>query len=49
MDLIGLPFQIIVGNKSINENLVELKNRKSGELSVVKIDEVVGNLKDSAL
>ena len=49
MDLIGLPIQIIVGNKSINENLVELKNRKSGELSLVKIDEVVGNLKDSAL
>ena len=45
MDLIGLPFQIIVGNKSINENLVELKNRKSGELSLVKIDEVVGNVR----
>lgn len=31
MDLIGLPWQIIVGNKSLETNQVEVKNRKTGE------------------
>lgn len=31
MDLIGLPWQIIVGNKTLETNQVEMKNRKTGE------------------
>jgi prolyl-tRNA synthetase len=31
MDLIGLPWQIVVGPRGLANNLVEVKNRKSGE------------------
>tara|TARA_Y100000741_G_scaffold361389_1_gene345257 strand:+ start:16 stop:1344 length:1329 start_codon:yes stop_codon:yes gene_type:complete len=46
MDLIGLPFQIIVGNKAISDNLVEIKNRKTGEASEVKIDTISDKIKE---
>ncbi len=36
-DLIGYPLKIIVGNKSVNENLVEIKERKAGKIHLVKI------------
>ena len=31
MDLIGLPYQIVVGPRGLANNLVEIKNRKTGE------------------
>ena len=31
MDLIGLPWQLVVGPRGLANNLVEVKNRKSGE------------------
>ncbi len=31
MDLIGLPWQVVVGPKGAEKNMVELKNRKTGE------------------
>jgi prolyl-tRNA synthetase len=31
MDLIGLPWQLVIGPRGIANNLVEVKNRKSGE------------------
>ena len=46
MDLIGLPFQIIVGNKAISENLIEIKNRKTGEVFEVKTDNISGKIKE---
>lgn len=42
MDLIGLPWQIILGNKTIETGVVEVKNRKSGERQEVSIVDVVG-------
>jgi prolyl-tRNA synthetase len=30
-DLIGTPFQVIVGDKGLAQNTIEIKNRKSGE------------------
>lgn len=31
MDLIGLPWQVVVGNKTLETGIVEVKHRKSGE------------------
>ena len=31
MDLIGLPYQIIVGPRGLKEGIVEVKDRKTGE------------------
>ncbi|HOG17751.1 MAG TPA: proline--tRNA ligase [Syntrophales bacterium] len=38
-DLIGVPLRITVGPKRVAEGKVEIKSRKSGEVSVVALDE----------
>jgi prolyl-tRNA synthetase len=43
-DLIGLPFQVIVGPRSLAEGKVELKLRATGEREMVAIDDVVPRL-----
>jgi prolyl-tRNA synthetase len=41
-DLIGIPWQIIVGQKKIEKGIVELKNRKSGEVIEMSPEDVIG-------
>ncbi|MDR2831849.1 MAG: proline--tRNA ligase [Rickettsiales bacterium] len=41
MDLIGLPWQIIVGKKAIDENTVEVKNRATGEVEEMQIERAI--------
>jgi prolyl-tRNA synthetase len=41
LDLIGLPWQIIVGPKGLAEGNVEVKNRKSGERHMLSADDAV--------
>jgi prolyl-tRNA synthetase len=40
-DLIGIPLQIILGEKNLKEGLVEIKDRKTKEVVKVKVEEVV--------
>jgi prolyl-tRNA synthetase len=40
-DLIGIPWQIIVSSRLIEENVVEIKNRKTGETKKLSYDEAV--------
>ena len=40
-DLIGIPTQIIIGEKNLKEGLVEIKDRKTKEVKKVKIADVV--------
>lgn len=44
-DLLGMPYQIIVGKKSSKES-VEVKNRKNGEVKEMSIDELISWLKN---
>lgn len=44
MDLIGLPWQVIVGPKGLANGVVELKNRASGEREELPIDAVIARL-----
>ena len=44
-DLIGLPVQIIVGERGLKENQVELKIRATGERMDVKLDELTEKIK----
>jgi prolyl-tRNA synthetase len=44
-DLIGLPYQVIVGPKSLAEGKVEIKWRKSGNREIVALNDVVARLK----
>lgn len=41
-DLIGIPWQIIVGEKNLSQGFVELKNRKTKEIIKLSVDEVIG-------
>jgi len=40
-DLIGIPTQIIIGEKNLKEGLVEVKDRKTKEAVKVNVDKVV--------
>jgi len=40
-DLIGIPLRIIIGEKNLKEDLVELKERKTGNMERVKVIEAV--------
>jgi lipoprotein-releasing system permease protein len=44
MDLIGVPWQLIVGPKGIAEGVVEIKNRKTGERHTAPLAEVIAQL-----
>jgi prolyl-tRNA synthetase len=39
-DLLGMPHHIIVGDKGLKLGQLEFKNRRSGERTMVKLDEV---------
>jgi prolyl-tRNA synthetase len=45
MDLIGLPWQVIVGPKGLAEGKVEVKNRRTGERETMSVAAAVDRLK----
>ena len=47
MDLIGIPKQIIFGNNSIKDSTVEIKDRKSGQIEVVNINEIISKINNN--
>ena len=47
IDLMGIPFKVIVGPKGLKEKKVEIKSRKSGETNWLEIDKAMGWLKQS--
>jgi prolyl-tRNA synthetase len=48
MDLIGLPWQVIVGPKALGDGKVELKHRRSGERELVSLEAAVAKLAGAA-
>jgi prolyl-tRNA synthetase len=44
-DLIGIPLRIVISSKTIGQGCVELKERTSNEVSMVKIEELINYLK----
>ncbi len=44
MDLIGLPWQVLVGPKGVAAGVVELKNRATGERLELSVDAVLAKL-----
>ena len=44
MDLIGLPWQVIVGPRGLKDGTVELKRRATGERHSVAAGDVLGRL-----
>ena len=48
MDLIGLPWQVIVGPRGLDNGVVELKSRTSGEREEMSIDAALNKLTSPA-
>jgi prolyl-tRNA synthetase len=44
-DLLGLPVQVIVGQKNLKENNIEIKVRRTDERFIIKLDELITWLK----
>jgi len=44
MDLIGLPWQAVIGPKGVEKGIIELKNRRSGEKKEVSLEAALGKL-----
>jgi prolyl-tRNA synthetase len=45
-DLIGIPLRVTLGEKNLKNGLVEIKERKTGEVSLVKKEEVLSKIKE---
>jgi prolyl-tRNA synthetase len=45
-DLIGIPVRVTVGAKNLKDGNVEMKLRKSPEVNLVKVDEVVEKVRE---
>ncbi|HHI03435.1 MAG TPA: proline--tRNA ligase [candidate division Zixibacteria bacterium] len=43
-DLIGIPIQLIIGDKSLKQSKIEVKNRQTGEKSFIDIDNLSGEV-----
>jgi len=46
MDLLGMPYQIIVGKKWQKDEMVELKDRRTGEIKSLSLDVILDEVKD---
>ncbi|MCB1381246.1 MAG: proline--tRNA ligase, partial [Alphaproteobacteria bacterium] len=44
MDLIGLPWQVIIGPRGLKDGIAEVKNRKTGARENVALDQIVARL-----
>jgi prolyl-tRNA synthetase len=44
-DLIGIPLRVTLGEKNVKKGLVEIKKRRTGEISLEKKDEVASKLR----
>ncbi len=45
-DLIGIPVQIVIGERNLKEGMIEIKNRSTGEAKKVKIENTIGAVID---
>jgi len=45
-DLIGIPFRIVVGAKGLKDGLIEVKERKSGQVEKIPVDKAVDYVAD---
>jgi prolyl-tRNA synthetase len=43
-DLIGIPIQIVIGERNLKEGLIELSVRRTREKTLVKIDDAVDHI-----
>jgi prolyl-tRNA synthetase len=45
-DLIGIPLRVTLGERNLKKGLVEIKKRRTGEVSLVKKEEALSKIKE---
>ena len=45
-DLLGMPLHVVVGERNLKENMVEVKERRSGEKQKISLDDLIAKLKE---
>lgn len=45
MELMGVPYTLVIGERNLDENKVELKNRRTGEKTMLDLDTVIEHFK----
>jgi prolyl-tRNA synthetase len=45
-DLIGIPFRITIGQRSLEAGKVEIRSRKTGKVDLVNVEETIGYVKE---
>ena len=45
MELMGVPYTLVIGERNLDENKVELKNRRTGEKTMLELDTVIEHFK----
>jgi prolyl-tRNA synthetase len=48
-DLVGYPYQVVVGGRSVADGVVEVKDRSAQERSTVAIDEAARSVADTVI
>ena len=48
-DLIGIPYQVIIGKRDLKDNIVQLKNRLNNETKKISPEEVLNFLLEQTL
>ncbi len=48
-DLIGIPYRVIIGEKNLKDGLVEVKERKTGRIEKVKLEEAIEKITKTLL
>jgi prolyl-tRNA synthetase len=43
-DLLGVPYQLVIGEKNLAKGQIELKERKSGAVTVIETDQAVSHI-----
>ena len=45
MELLGVPYTLVIGERNLDENKVELKNRHTGEKLMLDLDTAIETIK----
>lgn len=46
MELIGIPFSVVIGERNLDNRQIEIKNRQSGEKTLIEVDNLLEYIKN---
>jgi prolyl-tRNA synthetase len=46
MELIGIPYSVVIGERNLDNQQVEIKNRKSGDKTLIEVDNIFEYIKN---